>query len=64
MTVTNSDGRALQTMNTTTMTIVYVDSNGNTTGQATEYSTNSMKTKNEDGTRTRTDAIEQVEHQI
>ncbi len=58
MTVTNSDGQAVQTMNTTTMTTVYVDSKGNTTGQATEYSTNSINTKNEDGTWTRTDAIE------
>ena len=58
MTVTNSDGEAVQTMNTTTMTTAYVDSKGNTTGQATEYSTNSINTKNEDGTWTRTDAIE------
>lgn len=58
MTVTNSDGQAIQTMNTTTMTTAYVDSEGNTNGQATEYSTNSINTKNEDGTWTRTDAIE------
>ncbi|MDV7391357.1 hypothetical protein RZS08_08400, partial [Arthrospira platensis SPKY1] len=58
MTVTNNDGQAVQIMDTTTMTTVNVDSSGNTNGTATEYSTNSIKTRNEDGTWTRTDAIE------
>ncbi|MBE0392704.1 SpvB/TcaC N-terminal domain-containing protein [Flavobacterium sp. PL002] len=58
MKITNSKGQSIQTMDSTTMTTTYVDADGKTNGKATEYSTNSINTKNEDGTWTRTPAIE------
>ena len=57
MTITNSDGQVIQTMDTTTLTTAYVDAEGNASKTATITSTNSINTKNEDGTWTRTDAI-------
>jgi RHS repeat-associated protein len=57
MTITNSEGQAIQTMESTTFTTTYIDAEGNAAKTATITSTNSIKTKNEDGTWTRTDAI-------
>ncbi len=56
-TITDDNGQAIQTIDSTTLTTANVDADGNSTGEATVNSTNSIKSKNEDGTWTRTDAI-------
>jgi RHS repeat-associated protein len=57
MTITDSNGQAIQTMDSTTLTTAYVDAEGNASKTATITSTNSINTKNEDGSWTRTNAI-------